>query len=339
MPPAPLISVIVSAHDRRSFLEDALRSVVDQTLARHHYEVILVKNFHDPAIDALCESLTIESIFTDAGPLSGKILAGIGRAHGDVFAFLDYDDRYLPAHLEFVRNEFERNRSLGFLHNGLEFIDANGRSLTGGLDLHFRLMSHHRRRVVIEDSKKRRTNPRVGVARPNFNLGTIAVRREVMDLARPYLPRISLSVDSLLFCAGWTSPYSLLVDPRKLTQYRIHRDNISVASGLAPKEALARLSRFRQILRKDYAILLELAIESGRTELQGDLQAMVLFDRVLEDLRSSALSRHDAGRQLLRLAKYYRPGSLSTGLLQATACTALASVSPSLGRRLARLGG
>jgi glycosyltransferase involved in cell wall biosynthesis len=342
MSSSPLISVIVIAHNRRDFLDEALRSATSQTLDRQRYEVILVKNFHDSTIDSLCERLNIETIFTTAQPASLKFLEGIQRSRGDIFTFLDYDDRYRPGRLEYVLNEFEGDRSLGFLHNGLEFIGPGGEPLTSDLDLHFRLMALHRRRVLIPDNRKASTNPRVGTARPGFNTGAIAVRREVMDLARPYLEQISIAVDSLLFCAGWIAPLAVLVDPTKLTQYRIHESNVSVASGMPGDDSNARQSRlnsFRQTLRQDYAVLLEMAARTGRTELQRDLTMTALYDRVLEELRRSTLGRRDAAQQLVNFSKYFWPGSLSTGLLQATACAAVASVSPRLARKLLRQSG
>ena len=335
MPPTPLISVVVVAHDRSEFLDEALRSAANQTLDRNRYELILVKNFRDPNIDRLCDELNIDSVFTDAGPLSQKILEGVRRGRGEIFTFLDYDDRYVPSRLQCVTSEFQKDPSLGFMHNGLEFIDSEGRPITEGLKPSFRLMTRYRRRVVIGDAAKRQHNPRVGNARPGLNVGAMAVRREVLDLAKPYLARISLTVDSLLYYAGWTAPFTVLVDPRKLTQYRLHSSNVSVATGMSKGDALSRQVDYRQTRKQDFSVMLELVKEGGRVELLRDLGALALCDQVLEDLRGSTLRRRDAGRQLYDLSKYLWPGSLSLMLLQTTEYAASATFSPALGRRLA----
>ncbi|MEM3811936.1 MAG: glycosyltransferase [Thermoplasmata archaeon] len=45
------ISVIITAYNRKEYLLDAIKSVINQTLNRGFYEIIVVKNFHDKDID------------------------------------------------------------------------------------------------------------------------------------------------------------------------------------------------------------------------------------------------------------------------------------------------
>ena len=47
------ISVILTAYNRRAFIMDALRSVLDQSLDRKSWELIVVKNYSDETIDSL----------------------------------------------------------------------------------------------------------------------------------------------------------------------------------------------------------------------------------------------------------------------------------------------
>ena len=76
---SPSITVIVIAHNRREFLGEALQSIARQTLDRDRYEVLLVKDFHDSSIDALCDKLAIEPIYTTAASTSGMFLEGFER--------------------------------------------------------------------------------------------------------------------------------------------------------------------------------------------------------------------------------------------------------------------
>jgi len=39
------ITVIITAYNRRKFLESAIKSAINQTLPRKYYEIIVVKNF------------------------------------------------------------------------------------------------------------------------------------------------------------------------------------------------------------------------------------------------------------------------------------------------------
>jgi glycosyltransferase involved in cell wall biosynthesis len=43
----PFISVIITAHNRREFLLDAVNSALNQTLPKDEYEIIIVKNFSE----------------------------------------------------------------------------------------------------------------------------------------------------------------------------------------------------------------------------------------------------------------------------------------------------
>jgi glycosyltransferase involved in cell wall biosynthesis len=46
-----VISVIIIAYNRKIFLKDAIKSVLNQSLDRNLYEIIIVKNFNDKDID------------------------------------------------------------------------------------------------------------------------------------------------------------------------------------------------------------------------------------------------------------------------------------------------
>ena len=43
----PYISVIITAYNRKDFLFNAIKSVVNQTLDKKYYEIIVIKNFED----------------------------------------------------------------------------------------------------------------------------------------------------------------------------------------------------------------------------------------------------------------------------------------------------
>ena len=45
------ISVIIIAYKRKEFLLGAIKSVLNQTLDKKYYEIIVVKNYKDDAID------------------------------------------------------------------------------------------------------------------------------------------------------------------------------------------------------------------------------------------------------------------------------------------------
>ncbi|ADL19090.1 Glycosyl transferase [Acidilobus saccharovorans 345-15] len=124
-----LISVIVTAHNRKQYLPYALRSLEAQTLPRDRFEVIVVKNFDDKESDEIILRNGWKNIITDVVPLGGKIAIGLEEARGDVVTFLEDDDMYFPERLSVVYKAFADLPGLIYLHNGQEVIDEGGSSL------------------------------------------------------------------------------------------------------------------------------------------------------------------------------------------------------------------
>lgn len=117
----PLISVIITAHDRKQYLPFALKSIMDQTLEAAKFQVIITKNFHDKLSDGIIsERGWVNHIVTERN-VGQKIDSALDCAEGSIVCFLDDDDEYLPNKLSVVASAFESNPSLGyFAHNILE---------------------------------------------------------------------------------------------------------------------------------------------------------------------------------------------------------------------------
>lgn len=102
--PNPLISVIIPTRDRPDMLRDALASVMRQTYG--NWEVILV-NDGGQDVSAVLATLPAGAGSRITG-VSFPLPQGVARARndalrvarGEVFAFLDDDDLFLPGHLD-----------------------------------------------------------------------------------------------------------------------------------------------------------------------------------------------------------------------------------------------
>jgi glycosyltransferase involved in cell wall biosynthesis len=99
----PFISVIITAHNRREFLLEAVNSALNQTLPKDEYEIIVVKNFEDERIEKFLEERNVKNIVTKEEPLGAKIFKGVEESRGEVVSFLDDDDLWLPQKLEIVK--------------------------------------------------------------------------------------------------------------------------------------------------------------------------------------------------------------------------------------------
>jgi len=124
----PFISVIITAHNRREFLLDAVNSALNQTLPKDEYEVIVVKNFEDKSIDKFLEEHGVKNIVTNEGPLGAKIAKGVEESRGEVISLLEDDDLWLPQKLEKVKQVFQDENVIYYhndLYNFYEFLNIN----------------------------------------------------------------------------------------------------------------------------------------------------------------------------------------------------------------------
>ena len=100
----PLVSVVVPTHNRIGLLKDALASVAGQTY--RNWELIVVNDGGEDiagVIGALPKDLATKVTALQLRPSAGPGRArnrAIEAAQGDIVAFLDDDDLYLPGHLE-----------------------------------------------------------------------------------------------------------------------------------------------------------------------------------------------------------------------------------------------
>ena len=103
---APSVSVIVPTYQRRKLVERAAASVLSQSY--HDLELIVVD---DGSTDGTEEALAafgdrIRYVRQDNRGTSAARNTGLGLARGEIVAFLDSDDRWLPDHLETIAAMF-----------------------------------------------------------------------------------------------------------------------------------------------------------------------------------------------------------------------------------------
>ncbi|WP_054837985.1 glycosyltransferase family 2 protein [Sulfuracidifex metallicus] len=112
----PFISVIITAHNRREFLLEAVNSALNQTLPRDEYEVIVAKNFSE--YDNILKNLGVKTVFSNEQNQGADIVNALSYTEGDVICFLDDDDLWVPWKLEKVKEEF-KEESLGYYRHAL----------------------------------------------------------------------------------------------------------------------------------------------------------------------------------------------------------------------------
>jgi len=301
-PGAVRASVLVIAHDRRDFLREAVESVLAQDLDRSQYEIIVVKNFEESKVDAFLDGARVRRIESREPAGAPKIVEGLRASQGRVICILDYDDQFEPDRLRTVLHEFESDPTLGLYRNQLSYIGPDGQPIHGRALWPHRLQTPRPAgRVRLTDENKEREILRVAGKHPEFNTSTFAVRREILEAGLPYLSRLAITVDTFLFFAALCSRWSILLDDRRLTRYRVHGLNTSVSGTADTRASLKRLADFAQTSDRYYRVIRELAVASHREFAIRQLDARILVNRATLAMRDPDAGRRAFARELLDL--------------------------------------
>jgi glycosyltransferase involved in cell wall biosynthesis len=123
----PTVSVIIPAFNSALFVEDAIRSVLAQTM--QNFEIVIVDDGSTDNTADVVKALASERVRyickTNQGPSAARNV-GIRHALGEYVAFLDSDDRWLPRKLEAQLDRFKERPESGLIHCTAKIEDFNG---------------------------------------------------------------------------------------------------------------------------------------------------------------------------------------------------------------------
>jgi glycosyltransferase involved in cell wall biosynthesis len=135
----PLVSVIIPTYNRADFIIEAINSVLNQTYK--HFEIIVVDDgSNDNTVQVLAPYQDRITLITQKnGGISVARNTGIAASKGELVAFLDDDDRWLPHKLA-VQAPLFADPKVKLVHTAGHFFDeSNGWENTqffGDVDFH-----------------------------------------------------------------------------------------------------------------------------------------------------------------------------------------------------------
>ena len=98
----PLVSVIMPTYNQAAFIGEAIQSVLAQTYS--DLELIVIDNYSSDSTRDVVASLRDARVryfqFANQGVIAAGGNFGVRQARGEVLAFLDSDDAWLPNKLE-----------------------------------------------------------------------------------------------------------------------------------------------------------------------------------------------------------------------------------------------
>ncbi|MFU8831345.1 MAG: glycosyltransferase family 2 protein [Wenzhouxiangella sp.] len=134
--PVALVSVIIPVFNGAEHIGRALESVCRQTYPTSHLEVIVVDDGSTDGSAKLAASFTdrLPNLQLLVQPNRGVAAArnlGLSICTGELIAFLDCDDEWLPEKVAAQVGVIRADPTLGLVHCGCVFVDTAGNELKG----------------------------------------------------------------------------------------------------------------------------------------------------------------------------------------------------------------
>lgn len=229
-----LLSVLIDTYNHERFIEKAIASALEQDFPAADREIIVID---DGSTDRTPEIVRrfeprVRYIRKENGGQASAFNTGIAECRGEIIAFLDGDDYWLPGKLSRVAEVLAKNPEVGLVGHAIKESLPNGAEHVAApeQDERFRINSLAATRLF------RLRKSYLGTSRMTLRA----------NLARRILPipeALRIEADEYLFTlAAAMSDVVILREP--LTCYVIHGANLYVGAGLGT----AGLRRKQQVL-------------------------------------------------------------------------------------------
>ena len=127
----PLVSIVTLSMNQGRWLEQALRSVLDQDYPQIEY-LVMDGGSTDGSLDILRRRDGDPRVTWQSGPDGGQsqaLCTAYGRMKGEILGWVNADDVYLPGAISQAVRALQADPGLGLVYGDAEFIDADGRPL------------------------------------------------------------------------------------------------------------------------------------------------------------------------------------------------------------------
>ncbi len=124
----PTISIVTPSYNQGQYLEQTIRSVLDQNYPKIEYAVQDggSKDETHFVLDRYCHRLTHVESKKDRGQANAINLGFAHATHGEIMAYLNSDDLLLPGTLNYIASYFEAHPDVDVVYGHRVIIDTRG---------------------------------------------------------------------------------------------------------------------------------------------------------------------------------------------------------------------
>ncbi len=290
----PFVTVLIDTYNYGHYIEEAVESVLAQDFPVAQREILVID---DGSTDDTAERLRKfgDAIAYLRKPNGGQASAfnfGLRRARGEVIAFLDADDYWLPGKLRRIVEEFEKHPEAGMVYHTIRQLNSReGTFQDGGLPLLSGFLP---------------SNPRDLLSYVLYPTSFLAFRRSVLGPLLPIPEGLTIQADAHL--SGLMIFLAPIVGVAEcLAVYRVHGENLFAErrQGNVKRHEL-RMKTRRVLVEGMKQWLVKHGYDLQRADLHAYFKQWDLAQEK-EEFVARPPGRARISRHLVQYARYYGP--------------------------------
>jgi len=285
----PLVTALIDTYNYGHFVEEAIESVLAQDYPSDRVEVLVVD---DGSTDDTAERVKkyetrIQYLPKPNGGQGSAFNFGFERAQGDIIAFLDADDYWLPQKLSRVVRSFEEHPGVGLVyHRRRELNSATGEFGEGDFSPHSGFLPDK-----LEELLEYRVLP----------TSSLAFSREILKQMMPMPEWIRLQADAYIaLVAVFLAPVEAISE--ELCVYRIHGKNLFAIDSRTRGQQENHLRMRGAIFNAVKTWLSDHQFDLNRKDIWTFFERLFLFLEV-EEFEFKAPTRSEFVRYMTRYTK------------------------------------
>jgi glycosyltransferase involved in cell wall biosynthesis len=285
----PLVTALIDTYNYGHFVEEAIESVLAQDYPGDRVEVLVVD---DGSTDDTAERVKkygtrIQYLPKPNGGQGSAFNFGFERAKGEIIAFLDADDYWLPQKLSRVVQSFEEHPGAGLVfHRRRELNTATGEFGEGDFSPHSGFLPDN-----LEELLEFRVLP----------TSSLAFSRDVLKQMMPMPEWIRLQADAYIaLVTVFLAPVEAISE--ELCVYRIHGTNLFALDGRTRGQQEKHLRMRKAIFDAVKTWLSDHRFDLNRKDIWTFFERLFLFLEV-EEFEFKAPTRSEFVRYMTRYTK------------------------------------